>query len=249
MPVFGTASLAGAKPRRVTSLAQDRIEIEAAQTLTFTFEVLSQAAIAALPPCYHPPFPTYCTIAVRRHDDGPYGAFTLAELRLHARAGSHYVGYCLGGFCDNADAAAWLANAYGAPMEVAYVRLTKRHFGYEARVAGDGRPMFEALLEMPGFISGSDVLYVQIHNLAEVDGAPTVIAEEFEYAIKEARRGPAKFTTLDLPAFGAPTLTLSNHLPSTWTSGTWAYMPVRFLMDPTKPAMAGTRKVGQKAAA
>src|SRR5439155_21024506 len=107
----------------------------------------------------------------------------------------------------------------------------------------------QALLQMPGFLSGSDVLYDQHHNMADVDRAPTVIAGEFEYAIKEARRGPAKFTTLDLHAFGAPPLTLSNHLPSTWTSGTRDYMPVRFLMDPTKPAMAGPRKVSQKAAA
>ncbi|HZZ36813.1 MAG TPA: hypothetical protein VFE03_13905 [Caulobacteraceae bacterium] len=249
MPVFGTFKPELAKLPKVKAPAVDKIEIESAQTLTFTFEVLSKEAIAALPACYHPPFPTYCTLAVRKHDDGPYGAFTVAELRLHARAGSHYVGLVLGAFCDNDKAAAWLANAYGAPIETAQVSLTKRHFGYEARVARDSRTILEALEEMPGFISGSDVLYVQNHNLANLDGEAIVIAEEFEYAIKEARRGSARFAALDLAAFGAPTLKLSNHLPSTWTAGTWAYMPVRFLMDPTKPAMAGTRRIDQPAAA
>ncbi len=212
--------------------------------------MLSQAAIAALPAALHPPFPTYCSLVVRKHDDGPYGPFTTAELRLHARATNHYVGYTLGGFTDNAAAGAWLANAYGLPIETAKaVSLQKRHYGFEARVETAAGPVLQALIETPGYISGADVLYVQNSNLARLDGAATLIAEEFEYAIKEARRGAAVFHKLDLPAFGAPTLTRSNDLPATWTSGTWSYMPVRFVIDPLKPAMAGTRKLGQPAAA
>ena len=69
--------------------------------LALTFEVLSEAAIAALPAALHPPFPTYCSLILRRHDDSPFGPFTTAELRLHARATNHYVGYILGGFTDN----------------------------------------------------------------------------------------------------------------------------------------------------
>jgi hypothetical protein len=249
MPVFGTLTPSAATLSPVKALAVDSIEIETTDTLTFTFEVLADAAIAALPPAYHPPFPPYCTLAVRRHADGPYGAFTVAELRLHARAGSHYVGYCLGAFCDSAEAAAWLANAYGAPVQQADVRLAKRHYGYEASVVKDGRAVLRAILKMPGFISAADVLYVQNHNLTLVDGEATVVAEEFEYAIRDARRGEATFETLDIAAFGAPTLTVSNHLPATFTSGAWTYMPVRFLMDPTRHAMAGTRKVGAAKAA
>ena len=187
---------------------------------------------------------------MRRHDDGPYGAFTTAELRLHARATNHYVGYCLGAFSDNEDACAWLRNAYGLPCEVAEaVSLKKRHYGFEAEVVSGGQRLLGAVQATPGFISGADVLYVQNSNLAALDGVPTLIAEEFEYAIREAKRGAAAFHALDLAAFGAPTLTLSNHLPSTWTAGSWSYMPVRFTIDPTRPAMVGTRKVGQPAAA
>jgi hypothetical protein len=250
MPIFG-----GYKPTaeglvEVRELALDRVEVEAAQTATFTFEVLSEPAIAALPSALHPPFPTYCSMVVRRHDDSPFGRFTTAELRLHARATNHYVGYVLGGFTDSADACAWLRDAYGAPIQVAEtVSLTKRHYGVEANVVKGGRAVLEAVIETPGYISGADVLYVQNSNLARLDGAPALIAEEFEYAIKEARRGTARFSALDLPAFGAPTLTRSNLLPATWTAGTWSYMPVRFTIDPGRPAAAGTRKIGQPAAA
>jgi len=249
MPVFGTLKADVAHLRKIKALAEERIDIKTTETLTFTFEVLAKDAIAALPPSYHPPFPTYCTLATRKHSDGPLGPFTVAELRLHARAGSHYVGVCLGAFTDSAEAAAWLVDGYGAPIATADVRLIKRHFGYEAKVVKDGKVVLEGLQRMPGFISGSDVLYVQNHNLAVLDGEAIVVAEEFEYSIVEARRGEAAFTALDLAAFGAPTLKISNHLPSTWTSGTWSYMPVRFLMDPSKHAMAGTRRVGAAKAA
>jgi hypothetical protein len=250
MPIYGGYNPTADGLIEISELALDRVEIEAAQTATFTFEVLSETAIAALPAALHPPFPTYCSLVVRRHDDSPFGAFTTAELRLHARATNHYVGFSLGGFTANEAACLWLRDAYGAPIAVAErVSLVRRHYGVEAIVGEGGRSLLEAVIETPGYISGADVLYVQNSNLASLGGAPALIAEEFEYAIKEARRGTARFTSLDLTAFGAPTLTRSNVLPATWTAGTWTYMPVRFTIDPNRPAGVGTRKVGQPAAA
>jgi hypothetical protein len=250
MPIYGGYKPAVEGLIGISELALDRVEVESAQTATFTFEVLSEAAIAALPSALHPPFPTYCSLVVRQHDDSPFGAFTTAELRLHARATNHYVGFSLGGFTDNEAACAWLRDAYGAPIAVAdRVSLVRRHYGIEATVAESGRNLLEAVIETPGYISGADVLYVQNSNLASLGGAPTLVAEEFEYAIKEARRGSARFAALDLPAFGAPTLTRSTLLPATWTAGSWSYMPVRFTIDPNRPAAAGTRKIGQPAAA
>ena len=62
MPIFG-----GYKPTAdglpvIKALAEDRIELENAQVVAFTFEVLIEAAIAALPAALHPPFPTYCSL-------------------------------------------------------------------------------------------------------------------------------------------------------------------------------------------
>ena len=250
MPIFG-----GSKPTAdglpvIKALAEDRIDLENAQVLALTFEVLSEAAIAALPAALHPPFPTYCSLILRRHDDSPFGPFTTAELRLHARATNHYVGYILGGFTDNEQVSAWLENGYGKRLKVAEtVSLKKRHFGFEAKVVAGGRAVLDAVIENPTQIAGVDVLHVQNSVLAVLDGAPTLIAEEFEFQIKDARRGEPKFHALDIAAFGAPTLTVSNHLPATCINATWSYMPVRFVIDPLKPAAAGTRKLGQPAAA
>jgi hypothetical protein len=250
MPIFG-----GSKPTVdglpvIKALAEDRIDLENAQVLALTFEVLSEAAIAVLPAALHPPFPTYCSLILRRHDDSPLGPATTAELRLHARATNHYVGYILGGFTDNERVSAFLENGYGKRLAVAEtVSLKKRHYGFEAKVVVGGRTVLNAVVENPAQIAGVDVLHVQNSVLAVLDGAPTLIAEEFEFQIKEARRGAAHYHALDIAAFGAPTLTVSNHLPATWIAANWTYMPVRFVIDPLKPAAAGTRKLGQPAAA
>src|SRR5271156_4332485 len=139
MPIFGGYKpTAGGLPV-IKALAEDRIELENAQVAAFTFEVLSAAAIAALPAALHPPFPTYCSLILRSHGDSPFGPFTTAELRLHARATNHYVGYMLGGFTDNEAACDWLRGAYGAPIAVAErVSLVRRHYGIEANVAEGG---------------------------------------------------------------------------------------------------------------
>lgn len=250
MPIFGGFKPTAAGLTRVNQLAQDRIDLEDAHVCVFTFEVLSEAAIAALPAALHPPFPTYCSLALRAHADSPFGPFTTAELRLHGRATNHYVGYVMGGFTDNEKVANWLANAYGKRLAVAEtVSLKKRHFGFEASVVARGHAALDAVIENPGYIAGVDVLHSQNSVLALLDGAPTLIAEEFEYQIREARRGQAHFHALDVAAFGAPTLTVSNHLPATWITANWSYMPIRFVVDPLKPAAVGTRKLGKPAAA
>jgi hypothetical protein len=250
MPIFGGYKPAADGLPVIKALAEDRIDVENAQVVALTFEVLSEAAIATLPAALHPPFPTYCSLILRAHADSPFGRFTTAELRLHARATNHYVGYILGGFTDNERVSAWLENAYGKRLALAdQVSLKKRHFGFEAKVAAGGRAVLDAVIENPAQIAGVDVLHVQNSVLASLNGAPTLIAEEFEFQIKEARRGMPRYHALDIAAFGAPTLTVSNHLPATWILADWSYMPVRFVIDPLKPAAAGTRKLGQPAAA
>jgi len=250
MPIFGGFKPTAAGLVSVKTPAQDRMDLEDSQICVFTFEVLSEPAIAALPAALHPPFPTYCSLVLRAHPASPFGPFTTAELRLHARATNHYVGFVLGGFTDNEAVSAWLANSYGNRLAVAEtVTLKKRHYGFEAKVVAAGHAALDAVIENPGYIAGVDVLHSQNSVLALLDGAPALIAEEFEYQIREARRGTPLFHALDLAAFGAPTLAASNHLPATVIAATWSYMPVRFVIDPLKPAAVGTRKIGQPAAA
>jgi hypothetical protein len=99
------------------------------------------------------------------------------------------------------------------------------------------------MLGMPGHISGSDVLYTPNLNYAEVDGALKLVPQEFEYAIKDARRGAAVFRTVNLAAFGGAAVIPTNHLPATYTTSSLTYTEVRYLLDPAVPAFMGATKV------
>jgi hypothetical protein len=246
MPIFGTLSVdpkSHALPR-VKALAKTATAIEKVETLTFTFEVKAAPSFALVPPALHPSLPPYCSLMVRKHEDSPFGAFTIAELCMNARASSIYTGFCLGALTDNAAAAAWLRDAYGAPVEVVdKVALTKRHYGIETLAKKDGETVLDGMLGMPGHISGSDVLYTPNLNYAEIDGALKLVPEEFEYAIKDARRGAAVFRTMNLAAFGGAAVIPTNHLPATYTTSSLTYTEVRYLLDPAVPAFMGATKV------
>ncbi len=246
MPIFGMLNIdpKSHKQPRVKALAKESVSIEKVETLAFTFEVQAQPSFALVPPALHPSLPSYCSLRLRKHYDSPFGAFTIAELCMNARASSIYTGYCLGAFTDNPDAAQWLRDAYGAPVEVAEsVSLVKRHYGIEGRVEKDGEILLDATLAMPGYISGSDVLYTPNLNYAEVDGALKLIPGEIEYAIKDAKRGEAVFRTLNLAAFGGAAAIPTNHLPATFTTSSLTYMEVRYVLDPAVPAFMGATKV------
>lgn len=248
MPVFGTLDSESVKNvATISKLADERVDIEDVETLTFTFEVYASGAFGLLPKAVHPPGPPYASFAIRNHKDSPVGPFISAELRLHTRATGLYMGYVLGGYVNNKKAATWLSGAYGSPVQVAdTVSLTKAHYGFEAKVVHKGKTLLDAVQQNPGYISGSDVLYIPNLNLAVYEGERVLVAEEFAYATKEAKRGPAFYRTRDLAAFGAGALTPSNELPSTYTTGTWAYENVRFVLDPKVPAQGGLKRVGKK---
>ena len=92
MPIYG-----GYKPTAdgltvIKQLAEDRIDIESAQTLTFTFEVPSDPAIAIMPSALHPPFPTYCSLVKSTQYQGWW--WTVAERQFNTGVTAHE--YCVG---------------------------------------------------------------------------------------------------------------------------------------------------------
>jgi hypothetical protein len=249
MPVFGRLDSDSVKNvATISKIAEERVDVEDTETLTLTFEVSAEGAFDTLPKAVHPPGPPYASFAVRRHKDSPVGAFTTVELRLHTRATGLYMGYVLGGYTDNKKAKDWLAAAYGSPIQLAEkVSLIKTHYGFEAKVvAKGGKLVLDALQQNPGYINGADVLYIPNLNLATYEGERVLVAEEFEYRTKEAKRGAAAYKVRDLAAFGGEKLIPTNELPSTYTTGTWAYENVRFVLDPKVPAQGGLKRVGKK---
>ena len=70
-----------------------------------------------------------------------------------------------------------------------------------------------------------------------------------EYVIGRAQRGETVLRTFDAAAFGDARVVLRQPLPATIIQTKITYTGVRYLVDPERPAMAGTETVAASALA
>jgi hypothetical protein len=247
MPIYGKLDVSEHLPRApvVSALAAsaDEFTAEGCTVLTFTWEIDIEKGFDVTPKALHPSIPSYCQVVFRRHGEGPLGAFTTAELRVNARAGTNYLGYCIGAFTDSRGVGETLAARYGMHVRAADVRLQRMYHGVRGTVRVGDAFVFDATLERPHYISGSDVLYTPNVNLARVAGSPKLVHQEMEYTLGKAERGRAALAAFDAAAFGDARVVLRQPLPATVTETSIRYTAVRYLLDPDRPALVGTTEV------
>jgi hypothetical protein len=242
MPQLGALDLRGLErdPVVVKEIGREPWTVEGAEALSFVYEIDGSSALDLIPRALHPAIPPYASLLLRRHPTSPAGAFALAEARIMTRAGIHFGGYVLGAFADTGDAVRLLRERYGCPARLAEIRVLRRHYGIEGTVSVDGRPVFVGRLEEPEGISGNDVLCTPSFYLARVDGRLRLVQFEPEYSFTHAERGRGRVLLFDAAAFGEPRLQLTNPLPATFTRADLRIREVRYLMDPSRPAIEGT---------
>lgn len=250
MPFFGMLDerTLEASANTVVSLASEDKETKLCETLVFTTETGAENAIQSVPKALHPAIPAYGKLEIRRHHDSPWGPFSIAELKITARATTIYMGYCPGVFCDNDAVIAYLRDRYGARVKKGAIALEKRYYGIEAHVREGDKLVFDGLVDNLHFISGADVLYTPTLHLAKVDGKLLLVQEERECTIERAERGTPHVRKFDGAAFGEKRFVFAYDLPATYTKSSMSYRNVRFLMDPSVPARQGTTRLNKKAA-
>ncbi len=243
MPQFGTLDVRALESRLPSAgeLARDPWETENTEVVNFTYEIDDAQDLALIPPALHPSIPFYGNLMLRAHPESPVGPFNLAEFRIMTRAGVHYGGFVTGAFVDSERACGWLREHYGFPLRVGKVSIDHRHYGTEARVEAGGRTVFEATLERPEPIGPDDLMFTASFHLALVGGTPELLQTEPSYHPVKAERGKPRVRIFDGEAFGDGRLRLVNPLPATYLRGKVGYDAIRYLIDPTRPAIAGTR--------
>ena len=250
MPLYGTLDAATRRATlpAVTTLARDSWQCEETEVLNFVYELDDREALALIPRALHPTIPLYGNLMLARHASSPAGPFSLAELRIICRAGMHQGGFTLGGYCSSETATAFLRDHYGWPLRHGEVSIQRKHFAVLGRVAAEGRPVFEGWLEHAESISPADLLYPVSLHLALLENEPRLVQVEPQYGPDRAERGVARVQRFDAAAFGEPRIALTNALPATWVCGAFEMRPVRWVMDPDRPAVVGAKRVLEKAA-
>ena len=248
MPTFGTLELPGVVERLATlrDLDTEAWSLPGAEILQLAFEV-PRATESLLPRAMHPAIPPYATLWITRYAESPVGPFTLAQLRLMARAGAHPRGLVLGAVASTVEAATALRERWGLPVVPGKVTFTRRHDRITATVVRDGVTALECGLIDPEPISPTDVQYIHSVTLANapLDGTtgPLLIQVDPRYTIKKAERGRPHVGVLVAPAWNAGPLRALNPIAATVTAVDTDLPRIRFVMDVEVPVVRGTRRI------
>lgn len=251
MPLFGgldvEAALAGAPT--ITTLTPETWALPGADLLQVSYEVEEAAALAITPPSCHPSIPPYATFSVVRFPESPHGPFNLAMIRLIVRAGIRPRGLLLAAFTDNTDAAAGLASGWGYRISEAEVEYSRNYGAIRGTVTIDGSTALDVSLRDPEPVPGGDLeLFDNLHlaNLADGEkehGDAVIVQVDPGYQYSAADRGQAELTTFEPEALGITGLHPVYRVVAVGCQADVELNAPRFVMDPVKPAVQGTRRL------
>ncbi len=252
MPRFGTLDLAAAlaDAPHVLSLDQPSWELPDITLIQVNWEVDDAAAMELTPPACHPSIPPFASFVAGRYPDTPVGPFNLAQVRLVVRAGIRPRALCLGAVCDNAEATEALRSHWGFPVVHGEVDVSLRHDRLRVSATVDGKDVLEITLPGSEAIGGSDLMTFDNLNLVRL-GEPavgTILQVDPEFAIHKAERSVPHVRLPDPEALGMRgRLKLTAPIVGFWCKADTDMVPVRFVMDPSVPALQGSRKVDRAA--
>jgi hypothetical protein len=247
MPLSGTldvAPLTESLPK-LASFEAEPWSIEGVELLHLKFEIDDGDVQAPLPAALHPTIPPVVIFTVATYPESPVGPFALAQVRVGCRASALPRGFLTRAYCDSPRAIEVLGANWGFDARPGDVRLRRFHDRVEGTVEADGREVLRATLVDPEPISGGDVQYVANMNLClPPDGGGPVLAQvDPDYTFHRAERGRPE-ASFDGPAWRAEGVTPVWPVAASFTNVDTGFPKLRFILDPDKPAVMGTRRVG-----
>jgi hypothetical protein len=249
MPRHGTLDLTTALAGAPSGVDLDgpTWELADAQHLQINWECLDEPALELTPPALHPSIPPFVSVFASRFPDSPVGPFTIVQLRLVVRAGIRPRGLVLAAVCDSDEATAVLRRHWGYPVTRGEATLTARHDRVRASARLDGQDVIEAVVGDPEPIAGKDLMaFDNLHLVRLAAGdEPAIVQVDPEFVIHTAERGAPRLRLPDPAALGmANRIRLTNPMTGFAFRADTELRPVRFAMDPARPAIEGTRRVG-----
>jgi hypothetical protein len=247
MPLSGTldvAPLLDAAPR-MDGFATEPWELPGCELLHLKLEIDERNMTASLPPALHPTIPPVVIATVASYPESPVGAFTLAQVRIGCRASALPRGYLLRAYVDSANARDELARRWGFDAHLGDVRIRRYHDRIAGTVTVDGAEIMRATLVNPEPISGGDIQYVASMHLARTpddDGKGVLVQVDPEYRFHRAERGAPELS-FDRAAWRAEGVDPVWPVAATFSLVDTGFPKIRYVLDPTKPAVVGTRSV------
>ena len=249
MPISGTLDVAPllADAPLMPGLEAEAWQLDGVDILHLMFEIDDGNMAELLPKALHPVIPPVAIFSVARVPESPVGPFLLAQVRVGCRAGVRPRGYLLRAYSDSQEACDALAERWGYACRLGEVRLRRYHDRISAEVTAGGEEILRVSMANHEPISGADVQYVANMNLARLateEDRGVLVQVDPEYAFHRAERGPPKIDLFVPEAWAAVGVE-----PVYPVSGSFCHVDtglprIRYVLDPERPALQGTRKIG-----
>jgi hypothetical protein len=249
MPLFGVSEIAPWLDHApvMESLLTETELLPSVEVLQAMFEIDDRVMLDLLPKALHPTIPPTVTFVFWRCQEGPLGAFNLAQVRVGCRAGVRPRGFLAASYCDSETASQALRSRWGLNCRPGIVRLRRHYDRITGSVVTADETVLQVALADPQAISGADAQYVASMHLARVRGEdaekPLLVQVDPEYTFRRADRGRPVVEQFAPAAWAVEGLKPVYAVSSTMCVCDITLPHIRYTVDPDVPAMQGTKTV------
>lgn len=237
----GTAALDGlaAAAPVMPSMDPEPVTFDHVEVFQAIFEMAYSSRESTLPPALHPTTPPLLVLLAWQVPDGPWGPFSMAQVRLSCRSGVRPRGFVAGCLVDSDAAASELASRWGFPASVGAVRLDRF---YDSVVLDVGRAMRVTGID-PDPLGPGDVQYTVTTTLAHTPRGLRLVQVEPEYELRRVERVRPRLDHFDDTAWGDRGLVPRHPVSASVGVGTLSIPRLRFVSRPDIMAFDGTEKI------
>lgn len=223
----------------MSSMDPEPVTFEEIEVFQAIFEMAYAARESTLPPGLHPTTPPLLVVLAWKVPEGPWGAFTMAQVRVSCRSGVRPRGFVAGCLVDSATAASELSERWGFPASVADVRL---HRFYDSTVLDAGDALRITGMD-PDPLGPGDVQYTVTTTLAHTPRGLRLVQVEPEYDLRRVERVRPRLDHFDDTAWGSRGLDPRYPVSASVGVGTLSIPRLRFVSRPDVIAFEGTETV------
>lgn len=230
---------------RLADFMTDAWDLGEIDVVHVNYEVYFKGVLESLPPALNPSIPPHISWLVYQVPDSPFGPFNLVQSRIGCRLGLKPRGLLTAAVCDNEAAARALGSRWGFRVVLGDVRVRSRADELALSVSVGHAEILSLRIVDPDLLPGSGIPISPGLNLAETPHGVQLVQVDPEYVITAARRGKPVVSEFDVEAWGS-TLTPSWPMSGTAFRAQVTLPALRFIIDPSLPAEAGTVKLQER---
>ncbi len=222
----------------------EAVDLTGVTCFQLTAEMRNAARESLLPAGLHPTIPAALSLQVLEVTDSPWGAFTLALLRLSCRSGVRARGFTRAAIASTEAACRGLSQVLGFPARAGTIHFRHGYDGVSIRIdAEDGGCLAAIEAIDPEPMGLDDVQFTGTLNLAHTPNGLRLMQVEMSPQPTRVERLTARIESFAGAGFADERIQPSRVIAASVVSMDAQFPPVRFVCKPDELAFTGTEAV------